>query len=426
MSGERLRNVPGESKLVVGLVSGSEFINHMYLVLLPPILGLLAADFDVSLGMLGLAIGVQGLTTTVFQLPLGYVSDTYSRTMGFGLSLGFGSLGAFVTALAPTFPLLVLGQAILGIGIAGHHPSHYPLLSNAVSEDLRGRAFSIRGFAGALGFATPPALVTAVLALQGTTWRHALGVMAVIGAVYGGISFFLFRRYVGSDITLPDQPSNTAETAPPPLRARLVREILDLVSSPPVVALALLTFVMSVVSTGIRTYSVVHLTDGYGVPLDLANITLTAMFVVGAVMMLVGGYLADRFRPAAVLIGIYAVVGFLLIVFASLVVPVLVAMGVAVAVEGLRSSTSTPRDKLVDGFSTRANLGQSFAVVSVGMMVGITVAPPIFGALIDAIGLRFTFLTMAGVAFVALGLAIGIVATYDRLPFRRVVESVGD
>lgn len=70
-----------EKNLVVGLVSGSHFVNHMYLVLLPPILAILATEFDASLSVLGIALGAQALANTVCQLPYGYLSDTRSRTL---------------------------------------------------------------------------------------------------------------------------------------------------------------------------------------------------------------------------------------------------------------------------------------------------------------------------------------------------------
>jgi hypothetical protein len=39
-----LPELPREAKLVVGLIGGAEFVNHTYLVLFPPILGLLASS----------------------------------------------------------------------------------------------------------------------------------------------------------------------------------------------------------------------------------------------------------------------------------------------------------------------------------------------------------------------------------------------
>jgi predicted MFS family arabinose efflux permease len=113
-----------QNRRVVGLVAGSHFVNHAYLVLLAPLVGVLAARFDVSVAAVGLAIGVQNAVVLALQLPFGYVSDAYSRTLVLGISLGVGTLGAALTALAPSYAWLLAAQVVVGIGVAGHHPAH--------------------------------------------------------------------------------------------------------------------------------------------------------------------------------------------------------------------------------------------------------------------------------------------------------------
>lgn len=407
-----VQEIPTETKLVVSLVSGSEFINHSYLVLLPPILGLLADEFEVSVALLGLAIGIRGATSTIFQLPFGYLSDRYTRTLGLGLSLGLGSIGALLTALAPSFAILAFSQVIIGIGVAGHHPSHFPLLSDAVSEDQRARAFSIRGFAGSLGFATPPAVIAIVLSLPGTTWRHAIGMLGVLGLVYGSVTLLLFHRYVSSDIKQPT-PREQDDTDDSTLFERVIQELRSIAAMPAILALALLAAVTAVVMGGVRTYAVIHLTDGYGVSLGAANLTLTAMFVAGAITVLIGGVLADRIPAGTVMLAGYALVGIFLIGIASLVIPPLVAIGLIIGVRGSLGAAGPARSKLIDKFAARTALGQSFAVMTVGLMLGSTVAPPVFGAMIEYLGLQATFLAIAATAFAALILAAAVVLTYD-------------
>jgi hypothetical protein len=60
----RLPDVPRETAFVVGLVTGSHVINHLYLVLFPPILTTLAADFGVGLSALDFAMGLQAFVNT--------------------------------------------------------------------------------------------------------------------------------------------------------------------------------------------------------------------------------------------------------------------------------------------------------------------------------------------------------------------------
>ena len=108
--------IPREMALVVGLIIGSQFVNHMYLVSLPPILTLLSGEFEVSIALLGVTLGVQALTNTHFQLSFGHLADHYDRTLAMALSFFLGAAGVVIVALASLFLWLVVRQAVVGMG----------------------------------------------------------------------------------------------------------------------------------------------------------------------------------------------------------------------------------------------------------------------------------------------------------------------
>lgn len=401
--------VSTDTRLVVGLVGGAEFVNHMYLVLFPPILDILATEFDVTISMLGIAIGVQGLTNAIFQLPFGYISDRYDRVMALGLSLSISTASVFLIAIAPTFEVLLMGQALLGIGIAGHHPIHFPLLASATPEHLRARAFSIRGFLGSLGFAAPPTVVIAIISLPDSSWRHAVGLIGSFGAIYGVVMLFVLTRYVDSVVTKPTARKDHDQR---PLHRGVSQEIRGILRSPAILSLAVLALASSIVSWGVTTYAVVLLQNGYGVSFNNANLTLSAMFIVGAVAVLIGGDLSDRFSPAPVLTGSYSLVTVFLVLLASLVVPSIVAIACLLVVGGLRAIGGPARSRLADLLSTRNDLGRNFAIVTVGTMTGTAIAPPLFGTLIDEAGLSATFLVLSSSGFLAVLITLLVVRTY--------------
>ncbi len=398
-----------ETALVVGLVSGSHVVNHLYLVLFPPILATLAADFDVGLAALGVAMGLGAFVNTVLQLPYGYLSDNYDRTLTLGLCLGLGALGAAILAVAPTFEWLLFGQVVLGAGVAGHHPAHFPLLSDATPEGLRGRAYSVHGLAGNLGFAAPPVVILGVTALPGTTWRHAFALIAAVGGVYGVLACGLLRYRVSDAITRPN-PSERTTTGSRLDRART--ELRALLGAPPILGLAVVAMLASMAFWGVTSYVVVLLEDVYGVDATVAGLTLTAMFVVGAGLILVGGALVDRFRSGPVLAGAYALVGLAVALLALGAVSPLVAVGVAVLAGSLGSLGLPARDKLADVLSSRGDLGRNFAIVTIGIMAGNTVAPPLFGVSIETAGYRGTFAAIACFAILAALATLAVVARY--------------
>lgn len=414
--------VRGESGLVVALVSGSHFINHMYLVILPPILTVLTGSFAVGLGALGVAMGVQSLVNTACLLPYGYLSDTRSRTLVLAACLGLGTLGVALVAAAPSFAWLVVGQAVVGLGVAAHHPVHFPLLSDATPESYRGRAFSVHGFAGSLGFAAAPAVITGVLA-AGYSWRVALGLLAGAGAVYGLFAVLALHFLVDGSVTRPalveesDVAGPAVDDATFADRARAAlsgfrERVTELTDSPAIVALAALALVSSTAAWGVTSYAAVFLENGYGVSQSLASLALTGMFVASAVMILVGGTLADIVSPGPVMVASYALVALVVGVLASGVLPALAAVGAVVLIGGVRSPSAPARSTLADRISERADLGQNFAAITVGIMLGSAIAPTVFGVVIERAGYRTAFFLIAGIAALALGLTLWVLRRY--------------
>ena len=391
-----VREASREAAAVVGLISGSQYVNHAYLVLFPPILATLSAEFEVSLAMLGLAIGVQGATNTVFQLPFGWLADARDRTIAFALSSTAGALGVLVVAIARDFPTLILGQALIGVGVGGHHPAHYPLLSDATPDGLRGRAFSVYGVGGALGFATPPVMFN-LFTSAGLTWRHAVAVVGGVGLLYALAATAALRFGVGDEVTAPNV-DGSSETDGEPLRVRAVAALRALSNSPGIMGLTLLALLTSTASWGVNTYAVVFLDRAYGVTPETANLALTGMFVVGAVAIIVGGDLTDRIAPGPVMVGSFAVVTGLVALLASGLVPALAAVGALLGVGAARSLAGPARDGLTDDLSADDTVGTNFAVVSVGVMLGGAIAPPVFGYIVDVTGPSAAFGAIAAVA----------------------------
>ena len=409
---EAVSSVPRQTALVVGLIGGSQFVNHAFLVLLPPVLPVISDDLGVPISMLGLALGVGALVNTVCQLPFGYLADHYDRTIALGLSSVVGASGALVTAVASSFPELLVGQVLLGIGIGGHHPAHYPLLSDATTDRGRGRAFAVYNFGGSLGFATPPVVFTVVIAVLGLTWRDAVGLMAVVGLGYAVVVTAVVHWRVDDEISAPNVDGGAASTTDSSRRARVRTELRTLVAEPGILALAVLTLLSSTASWGLTTYAVVFLTDVYRLSLGVANLVLTGLFVVGAGAILVGGYLTDTVGGGRVLVASTAGLTLLLGVISAQLVPALVVVGLFLLLGGVRSLASPARDELTERLAVRGTVGKSFAVVTIGIMLGNAIAPPAFGYLVEWDGVATAFVAITGVSLGATAVTLVVVTRF--------------
>jgi len=405
---------PDETQVTVGVLSGAHVINHMYLVLLPPLFGVLAEEFKVGLTELGAAMGVLGLVGTVMQLPYGYLADNYNRLAGFVANGLFGAVGAGVMALAPSFPWFVAGAAVMGVGVAGHHPVHYPMIVQSTSEERRGRAFSVYEFAGLLGLAATPAVVAGVLA-SGLTWRHAVGAIGFLGAAYGlvGVGLLWTRGDDRANYPVEEadgEADSYGETALGRVRAG-VRALLD---TPSILAMATFSFLIAIANWGVVSYVVVLLTDGYDVTLGAANVALTGVFAFSGLWVLYGGVIIDRVArgPDTVIAGSFGLAAPLIAIVATLAVPPPIAIALVLLVGAAQGPSVPAISSVTDAFSAEENLGRNMAIITVGTYAGNGIAPPLIGWLIDAADLQSAFMFLAVVGLVAAILMIGITRRY--------------
>jgi MFS family permease len=407
-----------QATLVVGLVGGSHVVNHMYNMLLPPLTLALAADFSVGVARIGLAIGLLGFVITALQLPLGHLSDTKGRTPVLALSLVCGTAGAALTALADSYGALLVAQVVTGVGVAAHHPAHYPLLSAATEPGTRGRAFSVHSFTGAVGFGAPFG-VAAVAGLLGVDWRVAVGGIAAVGGLYSVLCLVAVARYVDPGITAPSdtsragQPWTLARALGLPRRA--LASLRGMLSARGIVLLTLLWLLTSMAAWGVRTQTVPLLTGSYGLTEAVANLLVAGMFALGAVLMFAGGWLADRVAVGPVLVAGYAAFVGVTALLATGLLPVVLAAGLVLVLGSTVDYSRPARTVLADRLSDDEGVGKSFGLVTIGISGGGAVAPPVLGVVADTAGPGAAFAAMAGVGVAALALT-GVVLRHDDGP----------
>jgi MFS family permease len=440
---------------VVGVVAGSHLLNHANLVLLAPFVATLSGEFATSAGGVGLVIGTTAGVAALLQLPFGYLSDAYGRTPMLALSLSAGAVGAFLLTVVASYAGLVAAAGVVGIGVAAHHPAHYPLLAGVASEDNRGRAYGVHALGGEVGFAVPFALVggTAAFGLD-PGWRALVGFVAASSLV-GGIAATLALRPVDESVTGPslhhgsrvardggdgdgaerndpgDGPLARVRVGladavgdPRTLPARAARRVRLLVANPGIRDLTALSVLTSAAAWCVRTYvaTLVSGPSGYGLPPDQASLLASAMLATGAGLVLVGGVLTDRVGVGHVLVGGYLALACIAGALATGVptlapgwlVPVVLVV-LVVPLSGTITLSRPARSAVTDRFSDRTDVGQNFALVTVGISVGGAVSPPAFGWLIDSFGDRPAFAAVAGLALASALLAVRV-ANRTRAP----------
>jgi MFS family permease len=101
--------------------------------------------------LVGLAMGIYGLTQAVLQIPFGMASDRLGRKRVIVAGLGFFALGSLMAALAPTLTWLVAGRAIQGAGAISAAVT--ALLADQTRDAVRTKAMALVGASIGLMFA---------------------------------------------------------------------------------------------------------------------------------------------------------------------------------------------------------------------------------------------------------------------------------
>lgn len=137
---------------------------------------------DATPFLLGMALGIYGLTQAVFQIPLGLLSDVWGRKPIILLGLVVFAVGSVVAASADDVWGLIFGRSLQGAGAIAS--AVMALVGDLTSEQNRTRAMAAIGASIGLSFSVAMVLGPALAAaggLEAIFWLSAA--LALLGMV---------------------------------------------------------------------------------------------------------------------------------------------------------------------------------------------------------------------------------------------------
>lgn len=132
--------------------------------------------------LIGLAIGVYGLTQAILQIPFSLLADRYSRKPLIILGLLFFAVGGIIAGCAETIYGVIIGRAIAGAGAVS--AVVMALLADVTREEQRSKAMAMMGMSIGLSFVVAFSLgpwLTNVVGISGLFFvTTVMGLMAIV------------------------------------------------------------------------------------------------------------------------------------------------------------------------------------------------------------------------------------------------------
>jgi len=131
--------------------------------------------------LVGLAMGIYGLTQGLLQIPFGMASDRLGRKRVIIAGLLVFALGSFVAALAGSLTWLVIGRSLQGAGAVSAAVT--ALLADQTRDEVRTKAMALVGASIGLMFALSLVLAPLLVTLAGLAGLFALTGLLALGGV---------------------------------------------------------------------------------------------------------------------------------------------------------------------------------------------------------------------------------------------------
>jgi MFS transporter, FSR family, fosmidomycin resistance protein len=380
---------PARSRLIA-VICSAHMMSHYYMLMLAPLFAFIRADFNVSYTELALALTVFNVVSGVLQTPIGFLVDRIGARIILIAGLAVSSIAYAVAGIVDSYWVFIAMYGVAGLGNTVFHPSDYSLLSHHSPPDRLSQVFSFHTFAGMVGSAIAPVTLLYMQSMFG--WR---------GAYLGAASFgFLVV------LALVAQPEPTAEIPHAGKSAAKAHpEIADtgwrLLMSPPILLNLAFFMLTSIMNGGLNTYLVVALGALHATPPAIGNMALTGLLAMNAVGVLGGGMLAGRTSHHAVVAATGLTVGGIVTAIVGLFDLPSVLLILLMGFSGLCVGATYPsRDMLVRAVTPPNAYGKVFGFVSTGFNIGASIAPIVYGMLMDRGEPREVFLLSAAVSLI--------------------------
>ncbi len=402
------------------VISSAHFAQHAFYRVLPPLIPVLAVALEYPLWQLGLLISLYSIGMGVAHAPLGVLADRIDRV--YLLPTGIAVTGAayVLFALAPLlgapvadlsigghvfdggFLVMTVAMVVVGVGLAVVHPAGYPMITDNVVANNKGKVLGLFGASSKLGDAATPAAIAVLIVVL--AWETIILVFGLIGVVFGILLYVILY-------------GETYETVPSGERGEDGNGSIDRREYLyPMIAVYGFFITSMMAATALTSFLPTYLVAVYGFTIELggltvqpesvANLYFAVLLTAGAITQLFLGGLADVYDARSLLVACMAAATVGMVALAILSVHPLVLVLIVVVLGAGLFGVNPARDTLISDLSPPEREGRTFGYVFTAVTLTGAPLPTVVGYLLEVLGMR------AGYLLLAIGpvLAIGCVA----------------
>jgi FSR family fosmidomycin resistance protein-like MFS transporter len=265
-------------------LSGAHLLNDLIASMIPAMYPLLKEAYRLDFAQIGAITLAFHVTSSLLQPVLGFLTDhkpwPYAMVAGMGATLS----GVVGLACAGNYAMVLVSVALVGLGSAVFHPEATRMARHAAAGQ-QGFAQGIFQIGGHAGYAAGPLIAAMIVVPRGQAsiaWMSAVALLAMVLMSWTGARYAQMRSV-----------QLAAESARPAPQRK---------AGPPgaFLLMAMTVLVVLLLSKGAYTaaftsYYTFYLIERFGVSVQLSQVLLFLYLVVGAVGVVVGGMIGDRF-----------------------------------------------------------------------------------------------------------------------------------
>ncbi len=366
------------------LLGAAHSLNHSLFLVLPPLLGEITRDLNVSFQTIGAVTTTSFLLYGFGSLVGGPLSDRLGEVKISSISVALAGASTLVFLLPKGFAVFGTGMLLMALCASFYHPVSNTLISRLFTENTAG-AMGIHGAAASVGQMFTPT----VAYLIGThiDWRLSFVFFGILSILAG----LLMRRIPSSD------ESALAERVP----------LTRVLAIPNLWIIILFNVIIGLFYRGVELFFPTFLTAERGFSGGMAAVANSFVLLFGVVGQLAAGWAADRY--GSVRIVILASAGMVVSMLSLLMLPVEgVGVVLFIVLFGLSYFGHQPAmTALLGSISPRSLMGTAYGLMFFFAFGLGSVSATIAGYIADnfSMGLAFWILT----SFAAADLTIALV-----------------